>query len=294
MFILDGGMGRELEVMGAPFRQPEWSALALIEAPDFVRKAHDNYIAAGADAVTVNAYACVPFHIGEERFAKDGRALIKLAGELARAAADESGRDVKVAGCIPPLFGSYEPGLFQADKAHGILLPLIEEQLPFVDFWLVETISSLEEARCVYEHLLETGKPIWLSFTLTDRDNREAEPSTIRDSESVGDVLRTISEWSGVQVVLFNCSHPEEMSEAIDTAFKTLNGRLPVGVYANSFEENHEGALANETTMHIRKDITPETYLTFAEKWKALGATIIGGCCGIGPAYIKALHEHLR
>ena len=31
--ILDGGMGRELQRRGAPFRQPEWSALALIEAP---------------------------------------------------------------------------------------------------------------------------------------------------------------------------------------------------------------------------------------------------------------------
>ena len=30
--LLDGGMGRELKRMGAPFRQPEWSALALMEA----------------------------------------------------------------------------------------------------------------------------------------------------------------------------------------------------------------------------------------------------------------------
>ena len=31
--ILDGGMGRELKRMGAPFQQPEWSALALLEGP---------------------------------------------------------------------------------------------------------------------------------------------------------------------------------------------------------------------------------------------------------------------
>ena len=31
VLILDGGMGRELQARGAPFRQPEWSALALIE-----------------------------------------------------------------------------------------------------------------------------------------------------------------------------------------------------------------------------------------------------------------------
>jgi len=46
--ILDGGMGRELQRRGAPFRQPEWSALALMEAPDQVVAAHQAFIEAGA------------------------------------------------------------------------------------------------------------------------------------------------------------------------------------------------------------------------------------------------------
>ncbi len=37
--LLDGGMGRELKRRGAPFRQPEWSALALMEAPETVERA---------------------------------------------------------------------------------------------------------------------------------------------------------------------------------------------------------------------------------------------------------------
>ena len=41
MIILDGGLGRELKAMGAPFRQPEWSALALMEGPDFVNHPAD-------------------------------------------------------------------------------------------------------------------------------------------------------------------------------------------------------------------------------------------------------------
>jgi S-methylmethionine-dependent homocysteine/selenocysteine methylase len=46
MVILDGGMGRELQRRGAPFRQPEWSALALSEAPEAVVAVHAAYIAA--------------------------------------------------------------------------------------------------------------------------------------------------------------------------------------------------------------------------------------------------------
>ena len=88
MVILDGGMGRELQRSGAPFRQPEWSALALSEAPEAVVGVHAAFIAAGAQVITSNSYAVVPFHIGEERFAKEGRQLANIAGQLARHAAD--------------------------------------------------------------------------------------------------------------------------------------------------------------------------------------------------------------
>lgn len=77
-------------------RQPEWSALALIESPEIVRRVHEEFIAAGADIVTTNSYALVPF--GEERFRLEGRRLISLAGRLAREVADASvGRKVLVA-----------------------------------------------------------------------------------------------------------------------------------------------------------------------------------------------------
>src|SRR6056297_3483259 len=41
--ILDGGMGKELRRIGAPFRQPEWSALALIESPDQVEQRSEEH-----------------------------------------------------------------------------------------------------------------------------------------------------------------------------------------------------------------------------------------------------------
>ena len=80
-------MGRELLRIGAPFRQPEWSALALWDGPDWVVQAHTNFIEAGAQVVTTNSYALVPFHIGQERFDAEARALAALSGELARRAA---------------------------------------------------------------------------------------------------------------------------------------------------------------------------------------------------------------
>ncbi|WP_367249008.1 homocysteine S-methyltransferase family protein, partial [Pseudomonas sp. SB113] len=57
--ILDGGMSRELQRLGAELRQPEWSALALIDSPDIVRQVHQEFIEAGSDVVTTNSYALV-------------------------------------------------------------------------------------------------------------------------------------------------------------------------------------------------------------------------------------------
>ncbi|MCY1518797.1 Homocysteine S-methyltransferase [compost metagenome] len=120
--ILDGGLSRELVRLGADLRQPEWSALALMEAPEVVRRVHEEFIAAGADVITTNSYALVPFHIGEERFRAEGRRLIALAGSLARIAADSAGdRKVLVAGSLPPIFGSYEPQLFRPERVQDIL-----------------------------------------------------------------------------------------------------------------------------------------------------------------------------
>ena len=121
VMVLDGGMGRELLRIGAPFRQPEWSALALLDGPDWVVQAHTNFIHAGAQLITTNSYAVVPFHIGDERFAARGHELAELSGRLARTAASAANSPVLVAGSLPPLFGSYRPDLFDWSAAPGII-----------------------------------------------------------------------------------------------------------------------------------------------------------------------------
>ena len=64
MKILDVGIGRYLKEIGAPFQQPEWSALALMEDPSSVITAHQAFVDAGAQIITTNSYAVVPYHIG--------------------------------------------------------------------------------------------------------------------------------------------------------------------------------------------------------------------------------------
>ncbi|NQZ15012.1 MAG: homocysteine S-methyltransferase family protein [Alphaproteobacteria bacterium] len=293
LMIMDGGMGRELERMGAPFKQPEWSALALMDAPEAVRAAHDNFIEAGAEVIITNSYAVVPFHIGQERFDTRGRELIALSGKLAREAADNAEHNVLVAGSIPPLFGSYLPKAFDPDKADDILIPLIEEQDPFIDVWVMETVSSIKEAKFVCDALSKTGKPIWVGYTLTDRDDYN-RPSTIRSGEAVEQAIQAALPYDSVEAILFNCSQPEEMEDAITAAASIVPKNIVLGAYSNKFDkkldDNHE---ANGEYTAFRNEFTPHIYYEFAQKWRAAGASIIGGCCGIGPEYIAYLKEHL-
>jgi S-methylmethionine-dependent homocysteine/selenocysteine methylase len=287
--ILDGGMGRELLRSGAPFRQPEWSALALIEGPDFVRKAHDAFIAAGADAITTNSYAVVPFHIGEDRFRNDGRALADRAGRIAREAADAAPRQVTVAGSLPPLFGSYRPDLFREKEAAGIAAILIAGLKPHVDVWLAETQGSIAEAAALRRALGDDPRPFWVSFTLDD--GADAMPPKLRSHEPVAAAVRAALDWKA-EALLFNCSQPEVMAAALDAAKQALGGaRLTLGVYANAFPPQDEEAEANAALSEIRADLDPPRYVRFVQDWLKGGAGIVGGCCGIGPEHIAAIRK---
>lgn len=290
--LLDGGMGRELERSGAPFRQPEWSALALIEAPETVARVHADYIRAGAQVITTNSYALVPFHIGEDRFRNDGARLADLAGRMARQAVGER-RDVRVAGSLPPVFGSYQPELFRPDLAADYLSVLIGGLSPHVDLWLAETQSSLAEARAAAAATSATSKPLWISFTLRDDvDPQDMPEPQLRSGETVAEAaLLAVS--LGAEAMLFNCSRPEVMGAAL-VAARAVAPDLPLGVYANAFDESQDDdGAANETVSTLRADLDPPHYCGWAKGWADQGASIIGGCCGIGTEHIHHLAHHL-
>ncbi|OOO20084.1 homocysteine S-methyltransferase [Rhizobium sophoriradicis] len=295
--ILDGGMSRELLRLGAELKQPEWSALALIDSPDIVREVHKEFIDAGSEVITANSYALVPFHIGEDRFQKEGAALIRLAGRLARETADSvTDRKVLVAGSLPPIFGSYEPQNFQPARVQHYLRVLVENLAPFVDIWLGETLSLIAEGDAVREAVAASGKPFWISFTLADdeADIKSGEPK-LRSGESV----EAAAAWavsSGTEALLFNCSKPEVMRTAVETAarvFRKTDAPIEIGVYANAFEGEQGESAANEGLHETRGDLNDDVYSRFACSWAEAGATIIGGCCGIGAAHIHRLGKTL-
>ena len=78
-------------------------------------------------------------------------------------------------------------------------------------------------------------------------------------------------------------------------ALKALG--LPFGAYANGFTHISENFLKDAPTVKElthRHDMTPEKYAEFAMLWVGMGATIVGGCCEVGPAHIAHLASKLK
>ena len=301
--ILDGGMGRELKARGAPFRQPEWSALALLESPAIVQETHEDFISAGAGVITSNSFAIVPFHIGEDRFREQGAALASLSGSLARAAVSSSGRPVLVAASLPPPCGAYLPSAFDPVSAARILGVLVKSLSPFADLWLAETLSSTAEARAAASAIREAAlpgadaRPLWLAFSLRRRAGDGAGPSCLHSGESI-EAAACVARELGAAALLFNCAPPELLADALSISRAALGGDsagIELGAYANSFREGHAEAPepANSAITELRPELCPPKYAEFSRAWAAAGATILGGCCGIGPAHIAELgREH--
>lgn len=296
--LLDGGMGKALQEVGAPFRQPEWSALALIESPEWVERVHQQFVDAGADVVITNNYAVVPFHLGDR--ADDLlEELTDLAGRLARSVADRAEQHVRVAGSIPPLFGSYEPDKFDPDRAPALLERITDSLVSHVDLFVAETQSSIAEACASFAAAARHGLPIWVSATLEDGGGPSGveahiDSPQLRSGEPVESFAAAMADL-GVEAVLFNCSQPEMMASAIAAARSVVPASVQVGAYANAFEDRPEGEhyAANEHVMTHRGDLEDGGYTSFVRDWLNAGATIVGGCCGIMPRHIAQLRAEL-
>lgn len=290
--LLDGGMGRELRFRGIEILTTIWSAHALVVAPDVVREVHADYIAAGADVITTNTYGIIRHELAREGIEHRLRELNELACQLAVEARDAADRDVWIAGSLPPLNGSY-----RADRVWPFekTVPLYREQAeilaPSVDFFICETMASAAEAFAAATAACETGKPVWVSFTLhEDRSGR------LRSGETIAEAIAALA---GLEVsgFLANCCAPEAITAALP-ALKTTGAEY-VGGYANTFTPVPEtwtldGSEPTDGVIELRQDLDPESYLRHARDWWDAGATVIGGCCGTRPAHIALLAEDLK
>ncbi|MFT5066013.1 MAG: S-methylmethionine-dependent homocysteine/selenocysteine methylase [Yoonia sp.] len=280
--ILDGGMGQEL-VARAGKATGLWSIQALLDHPQMVRDVHDAYFAAGAQAATTNSYSVLPDRLETHGLDDQLDRLSILACELACQSRDAHGSGF-VLGSLGPQGFSFQPDKCPpAEQAAEVYAHLARVHAPFVDGHILETMSSVDQARGGLMGAGVTGKPVWLSLSVDDSDGTK-----LRSGEPIADIIPLIAQFKP-HVVSVNCSLPEAVSQAIPLL---AGAGVTVGAYANGFtgiadDFDHIGATVD--ALEARTDLGPARYADFAQTWVDAGATVIGGCCEVGPAHIAAL-----
>lgn len=284
--ILDGGMGQELFRRSGKPASPMWSAQVMLDQPESVIELHSDFIAAGAQVITLNAYAATP-----ERLARDAEAslfepLQRAALQAAETARGKATTPVMIAGCLPPLVASYHADVVPDDaQCLASYTRIVDLQAPGVDLFIAETMSCVREAALVCQVASATQKPIWISFTVDDGDGTKLRS---------GELLKSGAERAvdaGAQAILVNCSKPE----AIDQAMEVLVAcGVPFGGMANGFTSIAPlEAGGTVDALETRNDLGPIEYADHAMRWREQGATLIGGCCEVGPDHIAEIRQRV-
>ena len=282
--ILDGGIGGELQKVGAKMDEGLWCGKCSIDSPDELLKVHHNYIEAGADVITANTYASTPISMKkygyEDLIEECNLKSIKIAKQAV------AGKDVSVAGSV----STY--GYFMKDRIKK-MKPSFDQHLSIlsnagVDLVILEAMSSQAD---IVEVLAECSSnlklPTWLSVSCVfdkdknihlgyDDDVSHTDPQIY---EKLDESLQRFKKFhSGpILVAHSNMSVTEEAVKILKTNYDNTIGAYP----------NRGHFIKPE--WKFTDDIKPSDYLESAKKWIASGAQIIGGCCGIGVEEIKAI-----
>ena len=287
--LLDGGTSLELQNRSTNKAPRHWSAEYLMSEPDLVRQVHFDYIRAGAKVITVNSYSSTFTRMAMVGAADKVPELQRIACELALRARDmagPAGADVAIAGCIPPLNGTYRPDRVRAfETNHDEYSRLGELQAPNVDVFICETMSTAEEGRAAATAMQPFGKAVWIGWSLMDNG------PWLRSAESVATAARALNGLR-VDAVLANCCSPESITASMPALVAT---GIATGGYANGFSVIPKTFLPGKTKeqLQTRRDLDPAAYSAFALKWIEQGATIVGGCCEVGPAHIARLRDDI-
>ncbi|MBW3582522.1 MAG: homocysteine S-methyltransferase family protein [Euryarchaeota archaeon] len=282
--VLDGPTGTELERRGVDTTLPLWSARAIMDAPDVLKKIHRDHLLAGAEVHTANTFRTNPRTLERAGVKAEGRRFVESAVRIARQALEDPPRDAPretwLAGSLAPVEDCYRPDLVPDSDALVGEHALHAEDLhdAGVDLLLVETMNSGREAEAATKAARETGLPVLVSFVASD-------DKTILSGEPLEEVIARVASLRP-DGILLNCADVETTTRAVRVLRDHWEG--PWGAYANTGKADPiKGWEAAEGA-----DVA--TYQRHADEWLRLGARLVGGCCGTRPEHTAAIARHVR
>ena len=273
--IFDGAMGTQLQAKG--LKTGETPELLNLTEPELLKEIHTAYINAGADIVSANTFGANRYKL--EHCGKSVNEIISAGIKNLKDAINKSGKKVYAALDIGPIGQLLEPtGSLSFEEAYDIFKEeIIAGRDAGADVVLFETMTDLYEMKAAILAAKENCElPVICSMTY------EPDMRTFAGCPPLAQIL--LCEGLGADAVGVNCSlGPNELMPIVEEICN--NTRLPVIVMPNA------GLPDPETGAY---HITAEEFAECTVKMAGLGVSIIGGCCGTTPEFIKAVADKLQ
>jgi homocysteine S-methyltransferase len=284
--LLDGGTGTELERRGVPMNERAWCGEASLGHADRLREIHEDYIRAGAEVIITNTFATARHCLEPIGHGDDVERANRVAVEVAREARERvADHDVAVAGSMSDFFADMANPEWRKDAR---LRATFREQAEIlaqagVDLLALEMMQEPEVAIPAIEAAIETGLPVWVGCSCRRARNHEGLVLFDFPDRDFRELLESLDGQPVAVVGIMHTEVPDVMA-GIHMVREHWSGPLAVYPESGYFTMPH---------WQFVDIIAPDDLVTEARNWRDEGIQIIGGCCGIGPQHIEALHAAL-
>jgi homocysteine S-methyltransferase len=266
--VADGGMGALLASAVERLRCPEEANL---KAPDAVTDVHLGYIRAGAELIETNTFGANRAKLAQTFLEDEFERINGAAVKLARDAREVSGKEVFIGGSIGPLgdveLRGAEPAELYAEQAR-----ILEGR--GADLFMVETFFDLADLELAVAAVRSVSTLPIVALMSFDGGG-----------ETIGGVSaeRAAARLRELDVAAFGANHGAGPAAALSALARMQDGGRPLAVLPNV------GLASMSGRRVVFPHATPAYFGEFAAQARALGARIIGGCCGTTPAQIAAV-----
>lgn len=278
ILIFDGAMGTMLQQKGLQIGEnPEVFGL---KNPDKLIEIHKLYLEAGSNVITTNTFGANELKLDKLGYTVEE--VVDNAINMAKKAIEESDKSKPrfVALDLGPIGEMLEPiGTLSFDRAYEIFKrQAIQGEKSGANLIIIETMMDLYEAKAAVLAAKEnTNLPVFC--TMTFDENGRSFTGCMPES-----MVATI-EGLGVDAIGVNCSlGPKQLIPIVEKISKMAT--VPVIVQANA-------GLPDIVNGQAIYNVDSEEFFIGVEKFVQLGASIIGGCCGTNPEFIKKISDNI-
>ncbi len=287
LIIHDGAIGTELQKRGVSM-DGSWCGTASLQ-DNILKQVHTDYILAGSQIITTNTYASSRIMLKSAGFEKRFKEVNLKAVESALKAREETGyKDVIVAGSISHRYPIADGDTISNASIQVSKLELQEatEEMALLltkngcDVILLEMMYRPERMKIIFDIVTKINIPIWVCFSCRKSEKGEILSLTDETIVPFSEMITISKEYNFDALGIMHTSE-DILGECINMIKTNFNG--PILAYPDT------GGWLSPNWI-FDNVIEPEKFREKAKDWYALGAQIIGGCCGTSPDHIRALN----